>query len=165
MGRTLGILSSIWTYRLARWFLGAMFVWAGLSKLGEPEVLAVTIDAFGLTPESWSMPLSYALLTFEITLGLALLADLPWSLGGITGLILLFMAVISYALWLGLDIDCGCYGPGDPEAKAFSSLKTALWRDAGFLALAVYLYWFKRRKTAGADHQHKLQIHLLKGTD
>jgi uncharacterized membrane protein YkgB len=146
----LRVFTSIWTYRLLRWSLGIMFVWAGLVKLGQPEVFAVTIDAFGLTPESWSIPLSYALPVFEIILALALIADLPWSLAGIAGLILLFMAVIIYALWLGLDIDCGCYGPADPEAKAFSGLKSSLWRDAAFLAAATYLMWFKRSSAAQA---------------
>ena len=141
-----GFLQSIWLYRLIRVFLGGMFLVAGIIKLTQPEVFAVTIDAFGLTPEEWSMPAAYLLPLVEIFCGVGLMLDLRWSLSGAALLDLFFMAVILYALNLGLDIDCGCYGPADPQAKAFGSLKTSLWRDMGLMACAVYLFWYRRCK-------------------
>ena len=36
-----------WLYRLCRWTLGVIFIYAGGTKLLEPEILAVLIEAQG----------------------------------------------------------------------------------------------------------------------
>ena len=41
----------------------------------------------------------------------------------------LFMAILGYGISMGLDVDCGCFGPEDPESKAFHGLRAALYRD------------------------------------
>jgi hypothetical protein len=63
------------------------------------------------------------------------------SLVVILVLLLLFIGVLSYGLWLGLDIDCGCFGKDEPEHTFFSNLKVALYRDLFLLLPVAYLYW------------------------
>ena len=70
----------------------------------------------------------------ELACGLGLILDRRGAPAGIAALLVLFMAVLGWGLWLGLDIDCGCYGPGDPEATAFAGMRAALWRDGLMLA-------------------------------
>jgi len=143
-----------WIYHAARIGLAVAFLAAGAIKLGRPEVFAVTVKAFGILPEALVGPLSVFLPCLEIAAALMLLFEARGGLALTTGLLLLFVAVLVHALRMGLDIDCGCYGPSDPEREAFGSIREALWRDGAMLAAAGYLYWWRglrsRRAAAGA---------------
>ncbi|AJF06245.1 MauE/DoxX family redox-associated membrane protein [Geoalkalibacter subterraneus] len=133
-----------WLYRLARWGLGAVFIYAGALKISEPEVFAVLIGAYGLLPEFLLLPMAVFLASLEIVAGFGLLFDLRGSLAAVTGMLLLFIAVLSYGLWMGLDVDCGCFGPDDPEAEAFHGLKTSLYRDLVMMVGVVFIYGWRR---------------------
>ncbi len=136
-----------WSYLLARLALAGVFIAAGASKLGQVQDFAVVISGYGLAPQWALTPLAVGLPVLEIVAGLALIADLKGSLAVLTGLTLMFMAVLWHGVSMGLNIDCGCYAPGDPEAEAYHGLEQALLRDAGLLALALWCYWlrYKRR--------------------
>jgi len=56
---------------------------------------------------------------------------------------LLFIAVLIFGIHLGLDIDCGCFGPNDPEAEAFHDLRGALMRDFLLLLAVGYQYFWR----------------------
>lgn len=131
-------------YGAVRLTLAALFIWAGAVKLADPRVFAVTIEAFGLAPKWLVGPASQWLPVAEIALGLALALDVRGSLAGVSGLLVFFCAILVWALRMGLDIDCGCYGPSEPEAKAFGSLWTSLRRDLAMLAAAAWLYAARR---------------------
>jgi hypothetical protein len=79
--------------------------------------------------------------------GIGLLFDIRGSLALITGLLVLFITILWYAIWIGLDVDCGCFGPEDIESKAFHGLRLSLFRDMVMLGGAVFLYgwrWFRK---------------------
>jgi uncharacterized membrane protein YphA (DoxX/SURF4 family) len=142
------VLISIWSYRAVRFVLGILFMWAAVLKLMDPELFSKTIIAFGLVPKPLAPWVALALPMLEIVAALGLILDLRGSLAIITGLLVMFCLVLLYGMWLGLDIDCGCYGPGDPEGEAFASLRISLYRDLAMLAGAFYLYCWRRRKGA-----------------
>ena len=128
---------SLWSYRFIRWSLASLFFYSGIVKLADPGSFALLIDAFGLAPDIFSVVLSYLLPIAEIIIAVGLFLDIRGSLFATTGLICFFMAVLGYGIHMGLDIDCGCFGPEDPEAKAFHGLRSALYRDlAMFLAIS-----------------------------
>ncbi|EPR43077.1 methylamine utilization MauE [Desulfovibrio sp. X2] len=127
-------------YTAVRLVLAAMIIVAGVIKLQDPRVFAVTIDAFGIAPRWLVIPLSQWLPVAEIALGVALAFDLRGSLLVTCLVLLLFIGVLVYAIHIGLDIDCGCYGPSEPEAQAFGTLWTSVYRDLGMIAAAVWLY-------------------------
>jgi len=52
--------------------------------------------------------------------------------------------MLGYGIWIGLDVDCGCFGPEDPESEAFHSLKISLWRDLIMFAGVAFLYGWRR---------------------
>lgn len=137
-------------YILCRWALGGIFIYAGSSKLLEPEVFAVLIDAFGIVPEALLMPVALTLPALEVVAGIGLLLGIPGSLPTITGMLILFIAILGYGIGMGLDVDCGCFGPEDPEAKAFHGMKLSLWRDLLMLAGVAYVYGWQRFKKRGA---------------
>lgn len=149
------LLLAPWPARVVRWSLGGIFLYAGILKLQYPEAFGIIINDFGLVPENWIMPLAVGLPLLEVVAALGLIAGLRGALATTTGLLLLFIAVLAYALWQGLDIDCGCFGPSDPEYRAYRGLWTALYRDLAMLTGVVYLYGrvALRRRTATQEYK------------
>ena len=138
-----------WFYKLIRWILGGVFIYAGSIKLMEPEVFAVLIEAYGIVPESLLMPLAVVLSILEVAAGFGLVFDMEGSLSVITGLLMLFIVILSYGIRMELDVDCGCFGPEDPEAKAFHGLRLSFYRDLIMLSGAVFAYvwrWYQNIK-------------------
>jgi len=133
-------LLSIWVYHAVRFILAVIFVWSGVSKLIDPRSFAVIIEAYGLLPDELIMAVALFLPALELLAGMGLLIDVRGSLGIVAGLLILFMAILGYGIWMGLDVDCGCFGPEDPEAKAYHGLRSALYRDFGMMAGVIYLY-------------------------
>lgn len=131
-------------YLLVRLGLAALFIVAGLIKLASPQVFAVTLKAVGLVPSAVVPALSVALPLAEVVVGVLLACDIRGTLALTCGLLGVFLVVLGYALGMGLDIDCGCYGPSDPEREAFSSIRQAMLRDTAMLAGAAFLYWWRR---------------------
>jgi hypothetical protein len=58
-----------WGYKLIRWVLGGIFIYAGSTKLLAPEIFAVLIEAFGLVPDRLIMPMAIVLPTLEVIAG------------------------------------------------------------------------------------------------
>jgi uncharacterized membrane protein YphA (DoxX/SURF4 family) len=143
---------SIWIYRLVRWGLSSLFIWAGGMKLADPAAFVVVVSDFGLVPEWSVMAIAVALPTLEIIAALGLIFDIRGSLTAIAGLLMLFMAILSFAIWLGLDIDCGCFGPEDPESRAYTGLHSALYRDMVMAGGIFFLYWYRFKNGAHGLH-------------
>jgi uncharacterized membrane protein YphA (DoxX/SURF4 family) len=134
------ILMTSWAYRLSRWILGIVFLYSGGAKLIDPQSFAVIIEAFGLVPEILIDPVALGLPFLEILVAFGLILDIRGSLAVTTVLMALFIAILGYAIHMGLDIDCGCFGPDDPEAEAFHGLRLALCRDGVLMMGIIYVY-------------------------
>jgi hypothetical protein len=123
--------------------LGAVFLTAAVPKIINLKDFAVIIDAYGIVPENTLVPVALVLSTLEVACGIGIFFN--WgrslSLTVLLGLLLLFIGTLSYGLWLGLDIDCGCFGKDDLEHQYFSNLRVALYRDLFLLLPVAYLYW------------------------
>lgn len=137
-----------WLYRLVRWIIAGLFIWAGLLKLADPAAFAVIIGDFGLVPRWSTEPIAILLPVMEVAAGLGLIFDIRGSLAVITALLALFIAVLGYGIWLGLDIDCGCFGPDDPESGAYHGLHSALYRDLAMGVGIIFLYSRRRGNSA-----------------
>jgi len=133
-------------YHIARWGVAGLFIFAGLTKLVDPARFAGIIAAYGLLPEILIAPVAIVLPAVETLAGICLIRNIRGSLATITLLLVIFMAVLGYGIWLGLDVDCGCFGPEDPEAQAFHGLRQALYRDVGILAVLVGMYLWRYRR-------------------
>jgi len=135
--------SAIFLYFCGRCLLAGVFLWSGGSKMYQPTAFAEVIGAYGLLPELLNFPAAIFLIVAEILLGIGLLIDLRGSLSATTLLLLLFIAVLGYGIYLGLDVDCGCFGPDDSETAAFHDLRGALYRDLLLLLVISYLYLWR----------------------
>ena len=128
--------------------LGAVFVYAAWTKLREPwELFAMSIDAYKVLPYWAVLVVARTLPWAEMLIGLALMAGrwLRVSAAAASLLLLVFFALMVRAYAKGMQIDCGCFGPGDAI-----SVRT-LVRDGGLLAGYLWLTWMSfpgRRKAA-----------------
>lgn len=120
--------------------IGLVFLIAGISKLLDIDSFAVLIDSYGLTPNAWSKPIAVLLPGLEVIAAVGLFFNKKWALHSIGLLTLLFIAILSYGIGMGLHVDCGCFGVDDPEFKAYSGLQSALIKDLILLAGVVFLY-------------------------
>lgn len=130
-----------WLDRGARWLLAGTFLYAGLPKLLDPVLFAQVIAAYGLLPHFLLLPAAIVLPLTELLTALLLLMNRKAGLWLTAVLMVIFIGVLSYGIHLGLDIDCGCFSPEDPEHTAFSGLRTALVRDLLLLVPLTYGFW------------------------
>ncbi|MCF8043684.1 MAG: DoxX family membrane protein [Desulfarculaceae bacterium] len=141
-----------WLYRLARWALGVVFIYAGTAKLMDPGAFATVISRYGMAPDFLVPVAALGLPALEVLAGVGLLLDLKGSLSAIFAMLIMFAVVLWFGALNGLDIDCGCFSTS--ELAEHDSLRQALYRDLIMLATALYLYlwrWSRReaRESAG----------------
>jgi hypothetical protein len=122
--------------------LAAVFFIGGVPKLLDPVAFAAVISAYGLLPDPLVFPAAVILPLVEIMTAIGLLFNYRWAMIITILLLFVFIGVLTYGISLGLHIDCGCFGPEDPERGALSSLDEARFRDVLFLIPAGYIWWF-----------------------
>ncbi|HXM99686.1 MAG TPA: MauE/DoxX family redox-associated membrane protein [Candidatus Dormibacteraeota bacterium] len=141
---------------IGRLLIGGIFVYAGYSKLFLPNFMpwppfalrfslstnlsnfAVQVDSYKLLSPTGVFFVAHLLPFAEIILGLLLL--IGWQLriwaSLITMIMLGFLAVVSRAYLLHMDINCGCFATPEP-LTGFTVL-----RDAALTALALTMTIF-----------------------
>ncbi len=134
----------MWADLIGLWIISTIFLAAALPKLLNPYQFAATIDSYALLPDVLILPTAIVLPVLEILLAIGLLFNGLKSKIGTVAMLLFFIALLSYSIWLGLDIDCGCFGPEDPEHTAFQGLRVALFRDVVMLLPLIYSFWYHR---------------------
>jgi uncharacterized membrane protein YphA (DoxX/SURF4 family) len=120
--------------QVARVVLGLTFLYAAFTKLQNPwELFALSIDSYGLLPEWAVIAVARTLPWLEGLLGLLLISGLGLvSVSGATSLLLVvFLVMMVRAYWLGLGIDCGCFGIGEAISTE------TLLRDGALTLLSV----------------------------
>ena len=160
-------LFTTWLYHVLRTALAALFVLAGAVKLLDLDAFARVIYDFGLVPDPTVFTLAVTLSVAELVAGLGLLIDLRGTLAAITAMLIGFLGVLTYGLWLGLDIECGCFGPGDPIGIS-DGLRATAARDTILLAVCCYLYASRLRRAerpATLSVFHELILKTFRGTD
>lgn len=131
---------------------GALFVWAGWSKLGSPLTTLASIYSYQVVLPDWlATAIATTLPWMEILVGLALLAGfwLPITLGWAAALLMAFTALTAQAWWRGLPIDCGCI-PLDALHPALAVLSTpggAVLRNITLLAMIASAGFLSKRPT------------------
>ena len=130
-------------YLLLRLALGCLFIYAGLIKLLDPRAFAHAIAQFDLAPEQLLPVLAVGLPSLELLAGIGLIFERRGSLTAIAVLLGLFLLALSYAVWMEMDIDCGCFTM--EEVNARTGVKTALVRDLCLAAALGFLFWWRRR--------------------
>ncbi|MFT5700967.1 MAG: hypothetical protein ACI8ZB_003853 [Desulforhopalus sp.] len=124
---------------------------AALPKLFNIADFGEIINAYGMLPDMAVQPVAVILPLVEIGLAVALLFKIRLSKYLTIFLLLFFIAILSYAVVQGLDIDCGCFGPEDPEHRAFQGLRIAIVRDVGMIFLLLYSIWYDQYQKSNTN--------------
>lgn len=132
-----------WTDVLGRVVVAFVFIYAAIPKLGDIAGFASVIEAYSLLPEMMVFPVAIVLPVLEVVLAVGILLGYRYFCIGGLGLMVVFISILSYAIFMGLDIDCGCFGPEDPEYSAFKGLRGALVRDLLLLLPLIYSIWLR----------------------
>ncbi len=140
-------IDSPWPYRIMRVLLAGVFVWAGAVKLSDPRAFARTLSKWDIVPDPLLAPVAIGLPAFELLAGLGLAFNVRGSLTAISGMLLMFLALLGYGISRNLDVDCGCFSSVE-DIAALNSLESAFYRDLWMLGIVVYLFvwrWFRKR--------------------
>jgi uncharacterized membrane protein YphA (DoxX/SURF4 family) len=107
------------------WTMGSMRV--------SLSMFAMQVDSYQLLPPSLVSPAAHFLPPFELFLGLWLLSGITLRYSAlITSLLLgVFFTIMVRSYFLGLEINCGCFGPNERLGPM------TLLRDGSLLALAL----------------------------
>lgn len=131
--------------------LGAVFVYASFDKIAHPQDFARIVyryrlagptAAFGVVPAN---VLAVVLPWIEVLTGVLLMTGV-WrreaaALAG--GMLVTFLAAVSYVLWQGIDVaHCGCFTVG---GEGRGTGWTLIASDFGLLAAALYVLLVRPR--------------------
>lgn len=130
----------------ARWILSAILFLAAIPKLFNPADFAQVISMYGIVPNGLTLETAIALIAAELITAVGLLLNRFWAVVSAAIILLLFLAVLAYGIYLGLDIDCGCFGPEDPEQRSVNGLRGSFVRDLLLLIPVIYLLMTSNRK-------------------
>jgi uncharacterized membrane protein YphA (DoxX/SURF4 family) len=145
--------------------LAAIFLFAAYAKL-KPQapgpwsvgsvktslsMFAMQVDSFQLLPSSAADFVAHTLPFFELFLGLWILSGIFLRLSSLVSTVLLggFFATLIRTYLMGLEINCGCFGPGErlgPKRLALESLMIVL-----SLAVTIGAFMRARKKSASTE--------------
>lgn len=143
---------------LLRWLLGALMLWAAVSKLAQPTEFLGSIYAYDLPlPRSWLQLVAVVLPWLELLCGLLLMANV-WSetaLATIIALLAVFVLATGQAWSRGLDISCGCFNleifGADGSARLVKFIESAAFAFFRNLVLVIVAWLLLRQRLAELD--------------
>ena len=95
-----------------RLVVGGMFIWAGVSKIIDPLEFAQNIANYRVFPQGISFFLALVLPWIEVICGVSLILGIFRYASALllSGLLAVFLVLITVTIIRGIDIDCGCFG-------------------------------------------------------
>ena len=129
---------------LARLILGGVFIAAAYPKIMDPPNFAHMVYNYKLMP-SLIINLSAVYLPWvELFAGVALIVGVGWRGANalVAGMLLVFIAALTFNLLRDHAIDCGCFevtAADKTEAEMFAEMKWTIIRDIGLLVLVGYI--------------------------
>ncbi len=121
--------------------LGGVLIWAGLAKVSEPALFALTVRAYNVLPHAFINGFAVVVPWMEVAAGVCLLAGFWSRSGALAALALLasFGIAIAINLYRGADLDCGCFGLDG----ARGSLDAALAQDLVLIGCSLALLYVR----------------------
>lgn len=124
--------------RLSVLVLSAIFAYAGIIKIIQPQSLRMAIDAYQIIGQPLSTMAAYYLPWVELFSAVALLIP-SWRATGafiMSVLMFVFSAAVISAWARGISFSCGCFG----ESGGIDNPLILIIRDGALLVLAVYVF-------------------------
>ena len=130
---------------LARFILGAVFIYASLDKIADPVGFSTNIDNYHISPIAINNLAALILPWIELIIGLSLITGVFLDGASILtiGLLAFFIFIITQAYMRGISLECGCFKTAvDPSLGDLK--QEMLWRileDILFFVLAIIVYF------------------------
>ena len=107
-----------WTVLACRLVLGALFLWAAVTKLPDMNAFAQDVANYRLLPGSLVPFAAVSVVGVEIVAGLALVTGIGARAAAVlvSALLVAFVAFLAQALLRGIDLRCGCFGGDEPAS-------------------------------------------------
>jgi uncharacterized membrane protein YphA (DoxX/SURF4 family) len=101
--------SVLWVFRVV---VGGVFIWAGLLKILDPLEFAQNIANYRVFSRDLSLLIALVLPWFEVLCGILVILGIFRSTSSLllSGLLSVFLVLITVTILRGLDVDCGCFG-------------------------------------------------------
>jgi uncharacterized membrane protein YphA (DoxX/SURF4 family) len=143
------ILSSVPIQTVAQILLGAIFLYAGLSKFMNLDGFAGILKNYKMLPVNTVGIVSILLPLLEIICGALLILNIfPRQMAIIlVGLLIVFILAIAINLVRGIHINCGCFERFLSTSKSKASvmdMKMTILRDTIFLIPGIIIIFFKK---------------------
>lgn len=129
---------------ICRIILGALFIYASLDKIANPELFARAVSNYRLLPVNLVNLFSIFLPWVEALCGLLLITG-PFTRSGAliaAAMLGMFVVAIVLALARGLDIECGCFDTTEGRRIGLKLLA----EDLVLLAMCVWSFLFDSGK-------------------
>jgi uncharacterized membrane protein YphA (DoxX/SURF4 family) len=128
-----------------RLILGAVFVWAGGTKIANPHDFAIVISNYQILPDYLVNSVAVWLPWVEVLCGALLICGI-WvdgSLIVINTLLIVFMAALVSNGVRGIDVDCGCFSTAARGGQSNYLLDIA--RDGALLGMGLWVLYTRVR--------------------
>ncbi len=122
---------------MVRFYIGGLFIYAGLNKINFPAEFSDNIAAYILVPHFFVNPMAIFLPWIELVSGVCLVAGIRVRACAaiICSLLGLFIIAVVVVLVKQTPIDCGCFqNVGDPVSFL------TLVRDLIWFAMGIYVF-------------------------
>lgn len=95
-----------------RFVVGGVFIWAGLLKILDPLEFSQNIANYHVFSRDLSFLTALVLPWLEVLCGILVIFGIfrPASSFLLSGLLGVFLILITVTIFRGLDVDCGCFG-------------------------------------------------------
>ncbi len=99
----------LWVFRIV---VGGVFIWAGLLKILDPLDFAQNIANYRVFSRDLSFLIALVLPWLEVLCGIFVIFGIFRSASSLllSGLLAIFLVLITVTILRGLDVDCGCFG-------------------------------------------------------
>ena len=129
--------------RISRWVVGAVLIWASLSKIPEPALFAQTVRAYDVLPVSLVHLFAVVVPWTELVVGVLMVIGM-WTRSAAlvaVGLLGSFGIAVGINIARGADMTCGCFGLDG----AGGTLEAAAAKDLALIAMSGLVLWGDRR--------------------
>ena len=121
--------------------IGCMFIYSSLPKIRQPYDFLSDIYSYELVGPKLGMFVAMVLPWAELLVGICLVGGI--IIGGALlmsiGLGAMFSFVLGWAIHMGLNISCGCFGSSSTDIIDYSTLIRAI----AIMLLSVFVYFYE----------------------
>jgi len=143
------ILSNQYLLLISRLIIGLVFIVASIEKIAIPEMFAANIEAYEIIPLPLVNVAALLIPWIELLCGIFLISGFYLRSSSIivSALLVAFIFLLSWAIFRGLHIDCGCFGVGGGGEVSWMRVL----EDFLMLFLSVHIFYFGAGKKAAAS--------------